>query len=68
MSYSISTLLTRNLHDVFGEIDPKRRAGPLTRSSQKMRVLRSKAVYRGVTRLIGLRARSSYSPRLFDIS
>ena len=25
MSYSISTLLTRNLHDVFGEIDPKRR-------------------------------------------
>jgi hypothetical protein len=25
MSYSISTLLTRNLHDVFGEIDPARR-------------------------------------------
>jgi hypothetical protein len=25
MSYSISTLLTRNLHDVFGESDPKRR-------------------------------------------
>jgi hypothetical protein len=25
MSYSISTLLTRNLHDVFGENDPKRR-------------------------------------------
>jgi len=24
-SYSISTLLTRNLHDVFGEIDPARR-------------------------------------------
>src|SRR2546422_9021851 len=25
MSYSISTLLTRNLHDVFGENDPGRR-------------------------------------------
>ena len=25
MSYSISNLLTRNLHDVFGENDPKRR-------------------------------------------
>ena len=25
MSYSISTLLTRNLHDLFGENDPARR-------------------------------------------
>ena len=25
MSYNISTLLTRNLHDVFGENDPARR-------------------------------------------
>jgi len=25
MSYAISTLLTRNLHEVFGEIDPARR-------------------------------------------
>ena len=25
MSFSISTLLARNLHDVFGEIDPARR-------------------------------------------
>jgi hypothetical protein len=25
MSHSISTLLTRNLHDVFGENDPARR-------------------------------------------
>ena len=25
MSYSMSTLLTRNLHDVFGENDPARR-------------------------------------------
>src|SRR6267142_2105473 len=30
MSYSISTLLTRNLHDVFGENDPaRRRAGAI---------------------------------------
>jgi hypothetical protein len=25
MSYTVSTLLLRNLHDVFGEIDPVRR-------------------------------------------
>jgi hypothetical protein len=25
MSYSVATLLTRNLHDVFGENDPARR-------------------------------------------
>jgi len=29
MSYSISTLLTRNLHDVFGENDPARRRAAL---------------------------------------
>jgi hypothetical protein len=29
MSYSISTLLTRNLHDVFGENDPARRRAPI---------------------------------------
>jgi hypothetical protein len=29
MSYSISTLLTRNLHDVFGENDPTRRRAAL---------------------------------------
>ena len=32
MSYSISTLLTRNLHDVFGENDPAlRRAAARSR-------------------------------------
>ena len=31
MSYSVPTLLTRNLHDVFGENDPaRRRAGPFS--------------------------------------
>jgi hypothetical protein len=38
MSYNISTLLTRNLHDVFGENDPARRRAAIaeifTRSSQ----------------------------------
>jgi hypothetical protein len=29
MSYSISTLLTRNLHEVFGESDPARRRGAI---------------------------------------
>jgi hypothetical protein len=36
MSYSISTLLTRNLHDVFGENDPRVGARPSTRSTPKM--------------------------------
>jgi hypothetical protein len=31
MSYSISTLLTRNLHDVFGENDPARRRATASR-------------------------------------
>ncbi len=33
---SISTLLTRNLHDVFGENDPRVGARPSTRSTPKM--------------------------------
>ncbi len=33
MSHSISTLLTRNLHDVFGEGDPARRRDSLARHS-----------------------------------
>jgi len=36
MSYSISTLLTRNLHDVFGENDPARRRARLTKCSPKI--------------------------------
>jgi hypothetical protein len=36
MSYSISTLLTRNLHDVFGENDPAVGVLPPTRSSPKI--------------------------------
>jgi hypothetical protein len=40
MSYSISTLLTRNLHDVFGENDSARHHR-LTDQSEISRVLRS---------------------------
>jgi hypothetical protein len=36
MSHSISTLLTRNLHDVFGENDPRVGARRLRRSSPKI--------------------------------
>jgi hypothetical protein len=36
MSNSISTLLIRNLRDVFGENDPRAGARPSTRSSPKM--------------------------------
>ena len=36
MSHSISTLLTRNLHDVFGENDPRVGARPSTSSSPKI--------------------------------
>ena len=36
MPYSISTLLTRNLHDVFGENDPLVGARRSTKSSPKI--------------------------------
>ena len=42
MSYSISTLLTRNLHDVFGENDPARRRTAIDEIwHRRWRVLRS---------------------------
>jgi len=48
MSYSISTLLTGNLHDVFGENEPARRARPSTRSTPKICVFyEPRGVYRG---------------------
>jgi hypothetical protein len=39
MSYSISTLLTRNLHDVFGENDPARRRAAIDEIYRRLRVL-----------------------------
>ena len=40
MSYSIPTLLTRNLHDVFGENDPARRRAAIDEIHRRLRVLR----------------------------
>jgi len=49
MSYSISTLLTRNLHDVFGENDPARRRAAIDEVYTEDCVFYdpSKGVYRG---------------------
>ena len=49
MSYSISTLLTRNLHDVFGENDPARRRGAIDEIFTEDCVFYdpSRGVYRG---------------------
>jgi SnoaL-like domain len=49
MSYSISTLLTRNLHDVFGENDPARRRAAIEEIYTEDCVFYepTKGVYRG---------------------
>ena len=49
MSYSVSTLLTRNLHDVFGENDPERRRAAIDDIFTEDGVFYdpSKGVYRG---------------------
>ena len=48
MSYSISTLLTRNLHDVFGENDPARRRAAIDEIFTEDCVFyEPKGVYRG---------------------
>ena len=48
MSYSISTLLTRNLHDVFGENDPARRRAAIEEIFTEDCVFyEPNAVYRG---------------------
>ena len=49
MSYSISTLLTRNLHEVFGEIEPGRRRSAIDELWTEDGVFYdpSKGVYRG---------------------
>ena len=48
MPYSISTLLTRNLHDVFGENDPARRRAAMNEIFTEDCVFyEPKGVYRG---------------------
>jgi hypothetical protein len=47
MSYSISTLLTRNLQDVSGENDPASARGHRRDLHRRLRVYEPKGVYRG---------------------
>ena len=69
MSFSISTLLIRNLHDVFGENDPARRARPSTRSSPKIACSTSPGASTvAATRSIASRARSRLLTLTFAIS
>src|SRR2546422_10964342 len=70
MSYSISTLLTRNLHDVFGENDPGVGARPSTRSTLKIAcsTIPGGASTVAATRSIASRARSGLRILTFDTS
>ena len=48
MSFTISTLLLRNLHDVFGEIDPVRRRAAINQIFHEDAVFyEPKGIYRG---------------------
>jgi hypothetical protein len=47
MAFSISTLLTRNLHDVFGENDPARRRAAIDEIFTEGCVFYEPRVYRG---------------------
>ena len=70
MSYSISTLLIRNLQDVFGENDPRADAQPLTSSTPKMACSTTPARESIVatTRSTASRARSGLPIVTFGIS
>src|SRR4029077_2554390 len=70
MSYSISTLLIRNLQDVFGENDPRAGGGLSTRSGPKTAcsMIPKRASTVAATRLIALRARSGLLTLTFNIS
>ena len=70
MPHSISTLLIRNLNDVFGENDPRAGAPPSTRSSRKIACSRIPwdAFTEATTRSIALRARSGLLTLTFNIS
>ena len=55
MSYSISTLLTRNLHDVFGENDPARRRAAIDEIFTEDCVFYDpKGIYRGRDEIDGV--------------
>jgi len=63
MSYSISTLLTRNLHDVFGEKRPRPSAPAIDEIFTEDCVFyEPRGVYRGPTRSIASRRDQSTHP------
>jgi RecB family exonuclease len=70
MSYSISTLLTRNLQDVFGENDPVRRRAAIDEIWTEDRVFYDpkRASTVAATRSIASQARSGLLILTFDIS
>src|SRR5437899_4875310 len=69
MSYSISTLLTRNLHDVFGENDPVRRRAAVNEIFTEDCVSTSPGASTvAAARSIASRARSRLLTLTFDIS
>jgi hypothetical protein len=70
MSYSISSLLTRNLNDVFGENDPTRRRAAIDEMFTEDCVFYDPAggVYRAPTISIESRARSGPLTLTSDIS
>ena len=69
MSYSISTLLIRNLRDVFGENDPARRRAAIDEIfTEDCGFYEPKASTVAATRSIGSRARSRLLTRTFYIS
>jgi len=70
MSYSISTLLIRNLQDVFGENDPARRRAAIDEIWTEDGVFYDpkRAVHVGGTRLIASRPRSGLLTLTFNIS
>ena len=70
MSHSISTLLTRNLHDVFGENDPARRRATIDEIFTEDCVFYDpgRGVYRGRDEIDRVQARSGLLILTFDIS
>jgi hypothetical protein len=71
MPHSISTLLTRNLHDVFGENNPARRRAAIDEIFTEDGVFydpNGGASTVAATRLIALRARSGLLILTFNIS
>jgi hypothetical protein len=69
MSYSISTLLTRNLHDVFGENDPARRRAAIDEIFTEDGVFyEPRGIHRGRDEIDRVAARSRLLTLTFDIS